>query len=180
MKQRVKTETHFDILLRRIPFKTLLVQEISREGTIDQYLKTFLTLEDLHFSNWFHFEKNEMLLTETDTNPFVNLKGDRYLKSYITHVANPRNEHERKFGRKHMNINKGLFTDGLCYFVKKVYPRPKFLSTMYKVNFTNLSWIASELKRSIIKIDPAILWSMIEITYHIENENLIAKIRFSE
>lgn len=176
MDSQIINELRLLALLRNLPYKTTLITEMSQDGMVNNFLKIMLSVEDLQFSNWFDFEKSEMLLAESDTSPIVSLRGCKYLKTYTILVEKPRNEYERQFGRKHININKGIFSHGLCYKVRKVYPRPIFLPSMYQVNFSNLGGITRTLTQAVMNIDDKIKSSMIEISFHVENENLIAQL----
>jgi hypothetical protein len=180
MKIKPATASRFDTIVQKLPYETFLVNEVFKDGIVNHFLKIVLSVEDLRFSNWFDFEKREMLLAESDSNHIVSFRGHKYLKTYTVLEEKPRNEHEKKFGRKYITINKGLFPGGLCYYIKKVYPRPQFLPTMYRVNFSNLTWTSNELAEAVINIDKTIKSSMIEISFHVENENLIAKLRINE
>ena len=170
-------EIDYNNIIQKLPYKSSLVSEVNQNGFSNNYIKIILSVKDLSFSNWFHFTEKERLMAESDSKQIVTIGNYKYLKTYRVIENTSSKEHEKNYGRIILNINKRLYPDGLHYYVRKVYPRPKFLPSMYGVNFSRLDWIDNEVTNALISINKSIETSRIHFSHYVENEHLVLRIK---
>lgn len=172
----------FPINLRLIKvktsFKNVITEEILLNEKIERYLKITLKLTELMklegfgFLNWFDFNEKQTLTANDIPGSFFNIGESSYFKIYSVYDIDKK---ENFF----FNIAKQDYVDGLCYKVKKIYPRPEFTSSMYKVHFVRLDFIKKDIIKEINKTGVNIEENSTTFKYKVLDESLLISIRFS-